>query len=223
MFSSSSVPPPPPAAATPPSGASSTSSPSASPQTSASSALSRGVEGRYAEALFNACQDRGVLDKVAADLTSLRACVQESEDLAVFIATPSVPRDEKMSIFKELASKQGFDELTVNYMNVLTENGRLPMFEAMVEAFEELYRAAKGRMKCVVTSARSLSDGDRKKVLAALQKRMGPDMGLDVEYDVQPAIMGGLRVKFDEQILDFSVASRLERLTAMLRAPLGDL
>ena len=41
-----------------------------------------------------------------------------------------------------------------------------------------------------------------------------------VSYRTNPALVGGLTVKMGEAVLDFSVNTRLERLTSKLMAPL---
>ena len=90
----------------------------------------------------------------------------------------------------------------------------------MIDNFERFYRAEKGQIVCTVTSAKPLDDASRKKVENALLKRAGAGAELIVSYEENPAIKGGLSVKMGESVLDFTVATKLERLTAALLEPI---
>ncbi|PHJ24482.1 atp synthase delta subunit protein [Cystoisospora suis] len=179
------------------------------------------LEGRYAYALFRVAKKKNALDKVYEDLEAVRSGLESSSEFRLFVETPAVSSHQKLDVLNQLTVRYKLDALTGNLLTTLLENKRLPLLAKVVEAFDELYRKEKGELKCVVTSAAPLSPQQQSEVLAALKKRAGGQAKkLLVDYVVNPQLMGGLVVRLGEQVLDFSVASRLERLQAQLLAPL---
>ncbi|PFH34792.1 ATP synthase F1, delta subunit protein [Besnoitia besnoiti] len=183
-------------------------------------AANQTLEGRYASALFRVVKKKNQLEKVYGDLESMKSALKDSSEFRLFVDSPAVSVQQKLDVLKHLANRYKFDAFTANLLATLVENRRLPMLVRVIDAFDAMYRKEKGEVKCTVTSAGPLSPQQQKEVVAALQKRAGSHARLIVDYVVSPQIMGGLVVRLGEQVLDFSVASRLERLQSQLLAPL---
>jgi F-type H+-transporting ATPase subunit O len=178
------------------------------------------LEGRYATALFQVSKEKKNLDKVFTDLEHLRSCMLESEEFTNFVKTPAIQQAEKAEALKSLGTKYGYDPITMNYIMVLLENKRLHELERMVKAFEAFYRAENNQIVCQVTSEKELSSSEKSSVVAALQARAGDSAKLMTTYDVNPSVMGGLMVKLGDQVFDFTVATKLEKLQTQLLKPI---
>ena len=83
-------------------------------------------------------------------------------------------------------------------------------FEGILHAYQRLLRLELERSHAVVESAVALEDSARTTVEADLQKKY--DGALTVEYQVNPELLGGLRVRVGCDVWDGSVKGRLERL-----------
>ncbi|CBZ51724.1 ATP synthase, related [Neospora caninum Liverpool] len=184
------------------------------------SGASQTLEGRYASALFRVAKRKNQLEKVYADLESVRNALKDSGEFRLFVDSPAVSVQQKLDVLQQLVNRYKFDALTGNLLTTLVENKRLPILARVADAFDAMYRKEKGEVKCLVTSAKPLSAQQQKEIVAALQKRAGSQARLIVDYAVSPQIMGGLVVRLGEQVLDFSVVSRLDRLQSQLLAPL---
>ncbi|MGQ4426300.1 F0F1 ATP synthase subunit delta, partial [Streptomyces violaceoruber] len=64
------------------------------------------------------------------------------------------------------------------------------------------------RMVAVVTSAVPLSDTQKQRLGAALAKVYGRPMHLNL--DVDPEVLGGIRVQVGDEVINGSIADRLE-------------
>ena len=79
------------------------------------------------------------------------------------------------------------------------------------DALGELEAAGrKHRVEAEVTSAVPLTDSERQQLETRLKARHGED--LPISYRVEPAILGGLKVRVGDRLIDGSVASRLGQL-----------
>jgi len=177
------------------------------------------LEGRYATALFMASSDR--LEKVHSDLTNIRSMMNESKDFKLAVETPGIEPESKVAAFEAICQKAGSDAAVINFMKVMVENKRVHLLPRVIDLFENFYRAEKGLVLCKVSSAAPLSSAQQSQVKDAMQKRAEKGATLIMEYNTNPALLGGLVVKMGEAVLDFSTSTRLERLQTQLLAPVS--
>lgn len=175
---------------------------------------------RYATALFNAAKPVGKLEKVFQDLDNIRNLARVESSFKLFLETPGIKKDQKNNVVNDICKTAKADDLTKNFLSLLLENQRLSDLTEIVDSFEELYRRDLGQVLCTVTSAADLTNAQRKLVEEAISQRM-KGKKLVVSYDVSPSILGGLVVKVDDQVLDYSVNSKVDRLKTQLMQPLA--
>eukprot|EP00933_Yihiella_yeosuensis_P005628 TRINITY_DN110175_c0_g1_i1.p1 TRINITY_DN110175_c0_g1~~TRINITY_DN110175_c0_g1_i1.p1 ORF type:complete len:232 (-),score=63.05 TRINITY_DN110175_c0_g1_i1:112-807(-) len=175
------------------------------------------LEGRYATALFMASS--GKLDKVYNDMVNLRTMMDESKEFKLAVETPGIDPESKVAAFEAVCKKAGTEQSVVNFLKVLVENKRAHLLAKMIDLFENFYRAEKGLILCKVTSAEPLTSAQEGQVKSAMTQRAEKGATLIMEYNTNPALLGGLVVKMGEAVLDNSVATRLERLQTQLLQP----
>ena len=175
---------------------------------------------RYAMALFNAANPTGKLEKVYQDMDAIRKLATSDSSFRMFLETPGIKGNQKQNVVDDICKVSKADELSKNFLSLLIENRRIADFTKIVDIFEEYYRKDLGQLLCTVTSAVEISTAQRKLVEEAISARMKNNK-LVVTYDVSASILGGLVVKVEDQVLDHSVSSKLDRLKAQLLQPLA--
>nr|CDI53084.1 probable ATP5-F1F0-ATPase complex, OSCP subunit [Melanopsichium pennsylvanicum 4] len=107
-----------------------------------------------------------------------------------------------------------------NLFTVLAENGRLGQTEKVIEGFQELMTAYRGEVEVTVTSATALDKSTVSRIESALKGSQiaakGNGKSLKIVQKVNPAIQGGLVVDFAGNTVDLSVASKVNKLNALL-------
>ena len=83
-------------------------------------------------------------------------------------------------------------------------------YKAILAAIQRLTRLEFERREVTVESAVEIDDSTRQRVVAGLAGQYGPD--LVVQYQITPALLGGLRIRVGNDVFDGSVQGRLERL-----------
>ena len=83
-------------------------------------------------------------------------------------------------------------------------------YRAVQAALHRLTRLDMERRKLTVESAVEIDDATRQRVLAGLARSYGTD--LVVQYQINPALLGGLRIRVGNDVFDGSVQGRLTRL-----------
>jgi len=85
-------------------------------------------------------------------------------------------------------------------------------YRAILAALQRLTRLELERRKVTVESAVELDEATRQRVIAGLARQYGTD--LIAEYQINPALLGGLRIRVGNDVFDGSVQGRLDRLAA---------
>lgn len=83
-------------------------------------------------------------------------------------------------------------------------------YAAILAALQRLTRLELARRKVVIESAVELDAATRERVVAGLTKEYGE--GLSVSAMTNPELVGGLRIRVGNDVLDGSVQGRLQRL-----------
>jgi F-type H+-transporting ATPase subunit delta len=85
-------------------------------------------------------------------------------------------------------------------------------YAAILGALQKLTRLELERRKVTVESAVELDETTRQRVVSGLASQYGTD--LVVDYQINPALLGGLRIRVGNDVFDGSVKGRLDRLAA---------
>lgn len=84
-------------------------------------------------------------------------------------------------------------------------------YRAILAALQRLARLEMARREVLVESATELDAGSKQRVESGLAAEHGSN--LNIQYKVNPSLLGGLRVRVGDDVLDGSVQGRLDRLS----------
>lgn len=172
------------------------------------------LTSRYAAALLNLSNDKKTIDKVEKDLLSLQAMLEGSEDLQRFIASPLISDENAFAVIESLGKKAKFQKVTMNFLGVLVENKRMNVLPGIIKSFSAALSKMRGEVVAQVITASPLAKAQEKEIAKALSAELGRDV--IIESKVDENILGGLIVKVGSQMIDDSVARKLERLKSNL-------
>lgn len=174
-----------------------------------------GLAGRYASALLDLADEAKALDAVAEELRGLKAAIESSDDLLRLTRSPLYDRDQQAKAMGAVLDKAGVGQLTRNFVLVVTRNRRLFALTRIIDAFLRELARRRGEVTARVTAARNLSDAQQKELMAALRKVVGTKV--DVDLQVDPALLGGLVVQVGSRMIDTSLRSKLEKLQYVMK------
>ena len=162
----------------------------------------------YARSLFEVARDQGKLDLVRDELGQVSEALEGDADLRLFFYSPYFSTEEKRAGLRQTI--EGADPVTMNLLDVLVENHRLPAIHRIRRQYEALCDEAAGLLPVTVTSAVELEAA----VVQGIGAEIGRQTGRKVELTsaVDPAIVGGFVVRVGNAILDASIRNRLDQL-----------
>ena len=180
-----------------------------------SGGIQASLAGRYASALFGLARDERQIDAVGRSLDSLDRALVESPDFAALIASPMVSRDEAGKALAAVGDGLKLDPLTANFLGVLARNGRKSALKDVIRTFRRLAADHRGETTAEVVTAHPLKDDQVAALKAQLRSRAGRDVTIDASVD--PAILGGIKIKMGSQMIDASIQTKLNRLATAMK------
>ena len=170
-----------------------------------------GMAGRYAGALFELALDDKAVDAVKTDLEQFDALVAGSPDLNRLVRSPVFGADEQMKALTAILAKAGIKGLAASFLQAITANRRLFAVRDMIRSFRALVARHKGEITAHVTVAEKLSDKNLDALKSAIKSVTG-GKDIDLDVNVEPAIIGGLIVKVGSRMIDSSLRTKLNAI-----------
>jgi F-type H+-transporting ATPase subunit delta len=173
------------------------------------------VGERYAQALFDLAIEQKTAASVEADLKSLKAAIADSRDLRILLSSPRFSAEDKGKGLGAIAAKAKLGPTTRKFLGLLAANGRASALSEVITGYERLAAAARGAVSAEVTTALPLTAAQAKGVAAALRQALGKDPEITTKVD--PALLGGIKVKVGSRLFDASLKSKLDTLKFALK------
>lgn len=166
----------------------------------------------YAEALF---ESSGADASATAEWLDAIAAVAGNTQLQQFAANPRITPAQ---VFDLIAGVAGIalPQNARNFLGTVIDNGRLAALPEIAAQFRALKNARSGLSDATVFSAFPVDDATLADLSGLLEKRFGAKLQLHVELD--PELIGGVRVVVGDEVLDTSVRARLQQMKAALTA-----
>jgi F-type H+-transporting ATPase subunit delta len=174
----------------------------------ASSAIAR----RYASAYFELAREQNAVEERGDDLARAAETLSNPEVVAA-LGNPRLDITDRVRLALDLID--GLGEPVRNLVRLLVERNRIAALPGVLEQYRILADRAAGVVRAEVTTAIPVSDAQREAIIAALRKRFGDKVQVEVRTD--PSIIGGLVVRVGDRVIDNSLRTHLQQLQASLR------
>lgn len=176
--------------------------------------LNKSVARRYAEAFFSIAQETNKIDDYQNELKSIVQSVQETEGLGEYLAHPMIPGKEKKEIVDKIYA-QTVSAVTLNFLKMVIDKKREIYLDLIYTEYEAMADESRNMQKAELISAMPVSDDDLKILAENLSSATGKEVQLKLTVD--PAIIGGVKIRIGDKIVDASVAKKLEMLKTSLK------
>ncbi|XP_019725400.1 ATP synthase peripheral stalk subunit OSCP, mitochondrial [Hippocampus comes] len=175
-----------------------------------------GVEGRYATALFSAASKQKKLDQVEQELGKVNALIKDPK-ISSIVMNPHVKRSLKQKTFHDALAKAKVSPITMNLIDVLSDNGRLTLTGDVITAFGKMMSAHRGEVICSVTTAQPLDPTNLAELKLALNGFLQKGETIKMETKSDPSILGGMIVSIGDKYVDMSTKTKIQKLTKLMR------
>lgn len=169
--------------------------------------LAAATEILGAEAVVATADEAGRLDALEDELFRVGRVVAASPQLRTALSDHAAPAEARVALIEGLlVGKVSQETLRLVRQAVAQPRGR--RFDRTIEIYGEVAADRRSRMVALVTAAVPLTEEQRERLVSVLVRMYGHGVHLNVEID--PDLVGGLRVEIGDEVIDGSVATRLD-------------
>ena len=164
----------------------------------------------YGDALFAEAVEKQKVDLLFEKKKTLRNVCLENEDLMQFLNHPKVVKEEKISVMENVFSGRICDDL-MGFLTIIVDKGRQKEILRILDYFIAKVKEYKKIGVVCVTSAIELDDGQKARIREKLLKTT-QFLELEIDYHVDPSLIGGLVIRIGDRVVDSSIRTKLEEM-----------
>jgi len=171
------------------------------------------IASRYAKSLIKLSSDQGSLEKVYEDIQLISDTAVQNPELVAMLKSPVIKADTKLSILKSIFKT--CSPLTIQFLEKVIDAKRENIMLEITHQFISFYNNIKGIAVASVTSAMPLGETSINKIKAYISEKINKSQ-INLTLKVDPKIIGGLVINYEDKLLDMSIKSELHKLKQSL-------
>ena len=161
------------------------------------------IEQLAIEAEATAANISGELDRVENEMFVVSTTISNSSELRkAFKSDAEVAKSQLVAELLKNASSS-----TIKLVSQLVNSWRGRSIESAFADYQWALAARRNRVIALVRIAAPMSQAQQDRLSAALDKQVGQPVRMNIEID--PTVLGGVSVKFADEMVDGSVSNRL--------------
>lgn len=168
----------------------------------------------YASALFEIAQEENIVENVSEALTVILNEFAAAPEYVQLLSSPNIPINNRITLIQSAFCGHVPDRV-LHFLTVLCKNGRIKELPQCIETYRTLNNEYSNVSEMHVISAVELTD-EEKNVLTEKMKNEYA-RSLDVTYEINSEILGGLIIRIDGKIIDGSLRHKLKDVKEALK------
>lgn len=172
---------------------------------------------RYAQALYRVASQSNMVAAVESDLNGVNDLIEADENFRHLLGSPTFARETKEKVI-EKAFADRITGVTMQLLRILLAKRRETEFQRVRDEYIRIRREQGKVLYAVITSSEPLSADQRDRILEKLTKETGKTV--EPEFEINPHVIGGVKVSYDNYVLDGTIRGGLVRLKEALRRDL---
>ncbi len=169
---------------------------------------------RYCEGLVRALSDEKEFKKIFQELNELDQFLSSQERLKNALTTPFLPPYKRKKIAQNVFQVLEFSSKTRKFLDILVENKRLVLLGDILHLLPDKWNEERGIVSFEVTSAVPLTDKEKTKLKAEIERLSSGPVSLRFLQD--KSLIGGLALRKGNIIYDMSLRESLNQLKERL-------
>lgn len=176
--------------------------------------MAKQIDSTYGDALYELAVEEQKTDSVLEEMTGLLRVFRENEELLQVLTHPEVQKEQKLELIRNVFQGRVSDDV-MGMLLIVVQNDRS---NGLIAICQYVIRKIKEYKKIGIASVTSAS------VLTAQQKSAIESKlvdttdynSMEMNYIVDPTIIGGLIIRIQDRVVDSSIKSQLERMSQTL-------
>lgn len=167
----------------------------------------------YAISLFALGQEKGLIGDYADSLALVKESMTEHPQYLSLLHSPALSMEERLHLIDEAFGDLKAEDV-LSFLKLLCEKGQIQTLPNCINNFFDLVKDAENKVLVKVFFAEELSEEQKNRLYEKLSKKTGKN--LEVVYEQDPSLIGGVRIQMDDLVLDGSLSGRLNTIKGAL-------
>ncbi len=167
----------------------------------------------YGEALYDLAREEGLTEAIGQQIAALQEAFSQEPDYLRLLSAPNLSKEERCQLLED-AFRGKVEPYLLNFMKILTEKGYILKFPQCCQAYSDRYDQDHGILRVTAQTAVPMTSAQADRLTEKLQAITGKTVVL--KNQVEPQLLGGVRLDYDGKRLDDTVAHRLSSIQNLL-------
>ena len=169
----------------------------------------KGIIKKYAQLLYQVSVKEDNINQISAHLHSLRSMLKSVPELNQLLITRRVGVQDKMIMLQNILGNK-ISDIEMDLIVLLMENGHMMLFGEVVKHFDYIFDKNSEIIKVQISSSSRLSDDEVQRISTNIENKI--QKKIDVAIETDASLIGGLKLRVENTLIDGSVSNRLQKM-----------
>jgi len=171
--------------------------------------------GNYAVALFNNAKFDNTQDKVFEEITFVSSIIKDNPKIKELLSSQVVNKADKIELINSLIKNIKISKIIQNFLLLLIKNSRTAILPSIIDEYNKLLYESKNIKMVQVISASELKPIEQEWIKSRIEKELNQKIAVILNID--PTIIGGIIIKYDSMLEDYSIKGSLDKIAKTLK------
>ncbi len=169
---------------------------------------------QYAKAIYDLANEKKLEDLYFENLKLINNLVNNDENVLKIFSHPSINKEEKKSILKNILEQRVEDEF-LHFLYVLIDNDRFVDLNDIVDSYQFYLNEKNKECNATVFTKYNLNEEEKTQIKNKLQLHFNKKINLTVTIDEN--MIGGIIINIDGKVIDGSIFNQMQDLKNELK------
>lgn len=154
------------------------------------------------------------MDEIWDETKALQKALTDNEEFIHIMMHPEMSREKGITLIRETFGNT-FSDVMIGFLEVLVKKGRFSEILSVLEHFQREVREYKRIGVVCVTTPVELTEEQKVRIVEKLTQTSGYET-MEMNYVIDPSLLGGIRIRIGDRVVDNSIQKKLEEMTRKL-------
>lgn len=173
------------------------------------------VTRTYADALFQLAVEESKINEIYEEILILKQALDDNPELGKMMNHPKIDKEEKLETIQKVFKGRVSDEVCGFLIQIVSKD-RYDQIDGIINCFVDAVKDYKKIGVAYVTTPSELSEALKGRVVEKLLSTTD-FVEMEMHYDVDPTLIGGMKIRIGDKVVDSSVSTKLNQLASSLK------
>ena len=174
---------------------------------------STGMTKKYARALYNVAVQQENVKNVSTRINYIVNVMKAVPELSQLLQTHQVSAEDKITILKNVLHKN-VSSLEIELISDILKNNNISILTDIAKYFDYLVETDSSLINMTITSVDELSADEVEHIKLNIESQLSKKV--DVATEIDKNLIGGIKLRVGNIVVDNSISRRLDMLKNML-------